>query len=559
MFNWKIFVRVLKSYSIEERVVSVVLAGLVVVFTVQGVMDIFKSPDLFLSENSYFTQGIVSDNSTLINPVYADYSDANRSISSLVFSGLTKYDPHVKAFVEDLATLTISADKKTYHFVIKDNLLWHDGVPLTADDVYFTFHDLIQSPDFKNPLLRVNFDGVKINMIDQKTIEFTLNSPNAFFITNLSVGILPKHLLAAVPVADFPFNPFNFKPVGSGPYKVDQPMENLPDGRQRVILTVFDGYYGQHPKIKNVRFNIYPTADLLIKEKNALNVVAKVSKDFSSELEATNRFKFSTYELPQYTAVFINTDSGILKKYKVRLALQKAIDKNALLKTLTNKTAVDTPLLELQQSDWIYKPNLDEAKGALFDSGYKVDKNAKDQFRRDAKGNPLKLVLLARAYDKGTALFDETTRVTDFLKNSWAQIGLNVDVQFEAADVFNERISKRDYDLLLTGQSLGYNLDTYSFWHSSQISVEGLNLSNYRSFAADALIEKIRDTFDLDEKARLLKDLAKNIAEDIPAIFLYSPTYIFANDGKVQGVSLENLAFPSDRFAHIADWCIVCK
>lgn len=556
---WKIFLRVLRSYNIEEKVISLIFLIILVLAFFQTFQEILKSPTLFAGEGGFYTEGIVNDKSTVLNPLYADFSDANRDISSLIFSGLTRYDPKSKSFVNDLANLTLSEDKKTYRFSMKDNLFWHDSQPLTVDDVYFTFHDVIQNEDYQNPVVRANFEGVEIKKIDDKTIEFKLNRPNSFFITNLSVGILPKHLLQNLNVAEMPYSSFNLKPVGSGPYKVDDKIEVLNDGRERVILSAWDKYYAVHPKIKNIRFNIYPTAESLIKERNTLNIVARVSKDFLEELKSTNRFSFMNYALPQYTAVFMNMDSSILAKDKVRLALQKAVDKTKLLAFFDNKAEIQTPLVALNQSEWSYKPDLEEAKGALFDSGYKVDKKAVDAFRRDSKGKILKLGLLVRKYDEGTALFEETKKLTDFLVSSWAEAGVQIEVQMEDLDTYNDRISKRDYDLLIAGQSLGYNLDIYSFWHSSQLSATGLNLSNYKSFAADSLIEKIRGTFDNEMKQQLFNELAKTIAQDIPAIFLYRPSYILATDNRVKGIDLLDWGFISDRFANISNWCINCK
>lgn len=553
------FGRVLSSYSIEEKVISLIVAVIVLVAGLHGLSQFFRTPDLFVGEGGIYSEGIVSDRSTLINPIFVDFSQANRDISSLVFSGLTKYDPRLKSFVEDLAELTVSEDKKTYRFVLHSNVLWHDGKPLTAEDVYYTFHDVIQHPDFQNPVLKANFEGVAIKQLDDLTVEFALKSPNSFFITNFNVGILPKHLLESVPVVDLPYANFNWKPVGTGPYKVSEPMQILPDGKERVLIVAFEGYYGAAPKIKNVRFNVYRDVQSLIKEQGVLNVISKLTTDFYTEIERNGRFSFTNYELPQYTAVFMNMDSRVLAKYKVRLALQKAIDKTALLKLFTNKIAIDTPLLELKQADWIYKPKVEEAMGALFDSGYKMSKADEGQYRKNAKGEALKLRLLVRAYNDGTLIQQETARLLEFLVNSWREIGVKIELQPESLDVFNERIRKRDYDLLLTGQSLGYNFDTYSYWHSSQASSNGLNLSNYKSFGADALIEKIRDTFTAERKDALLTDLAKTISNDIPAIFLYRPSYVYASDNKLKGVALENLAFITDRFAHIEDWCILCQ
>lgn len=584
---WKIFVRVLRSYSVEEKVISVIVFGIVIFTLAQAVVDVFKSPGVLnLDAGKAFTEGIVSDKPVIINPLYVDFSEPARDVSSLVFSGLTKYDPSKRAFVDDMAALTISADKMVYHFTLKPNLLWHDGQPVTAGDVYYTFHDVIQNPVFQNPVIRLDFEGVEIKEIDAQNIEFKLKKPNAFFITNLNVGILPKHVLADTPVDQLTTSQFNVKPVGSGPYRIDSPLQILDDGREYVSLKAFENYYGDRPRITLIHFNVYPDFDALLKEIGTLNIISKVPAGNIVDLQKSNRFSVMNYQLPQYTAVFFNMENVALKKDKVRVGLMKAVDKQQLVQLSPDKLPVDTPLLDLNQQDWIYKPNLDEAKGALYDAGYKVvstgsskatgNQSAQQQtqqftqqqtqqvqlkqsFRADTNGKPLKFALLARAYDDGSPLADETQKTTSFLQSQWAQLGITIDVQMVDSDTYMKRLQARDYDMALAGQSLGYNLDTYSYWHSSQATPKGLNLSNYRSFAADQVIEKIRDTFDSAEKDKYLKQLAKVIADDVPAVFLYRPKYSLATDGKVQGITLQDLAFPSDMFENISQWCVVCQ
>ncbi len=296
----------------------------------------------------------------------------------------------------------------------------------------------------------------------------------------------------------------------------------------------------------------------MAKEKGTVNVIAKVPKEIMKEIEEGNRFWFSNYELPQYTAVFFNMNNQVLKKEKVRIAMQKAVDKAELLKLLPNRTGVDTPLMELDQAEWLYQPNLDEASGALFDSGYKWNQEAGDQYRKNADGGNLAFILLVRQLEEGTSAADDMSIVVNFLVESWKKVGVEIQVQYVGAGEFEQRVQNRDYDLLLTGESLGYNMDTYSYWHSSQADGNGLNLSNYKSFSADSLIEKIRKTFDVEEKEKLLKNLATEISDDVPAIFMYRPSYVFATDNKVKNIKMENLAYPSDRFVNIADWCISC-
>ncbi len=557
-FKWNALFRVLRSYSIEEKVVSLIIAIVVLGAVAQGVVEFFKNPGLFTDEGGTYTEGMLSDKPVMLNPLYVDFTEANREISGLIFSGLTKYNPDLKAFVGDLADLTINQEGTTYSFKLKPGIFWHDGEELTAEDVYFTYHDLIQSPDFQNPVLKANFEGVEIKKTGPDMIEFVLKKPNSFFITNLNVGILPKHLLGEVPVADLPYHGFNLQPVGSGPYKISQPVETTNEGRQRIFLSLNEKYYGKMPIIKNVRFHVYLSSDLMAREKGTVNVISKVPKEIMKDIEDSNRFWFVNYELPQYTAVFMNMNSDLLKKEKVRIALQKAVDKNELLTLLPSKTGVDTPLMDLDQAEWLYQSNIDEANGALFDSGYKWDQDAGDQYRKTSDDANLKFVLLVRQYEEGTSALEDMQIVVNFLVESWKKVGVETEVQYVSVGDFGERVQNRDYDLLLTGESLGYNLDTYSYWHSSQAEGNGLNLSNYKSFAADSLIEKIRKTFDTGEKEELLKDLAEEIADDVPAIFMYRPSYVFATDNKVKNIKLDDLAYPGDRFANIADWCISC-
>ncbi len=560
MANFRnVICRVLWSYSIEEKIISLVLVIISVVAAINGFMDFFKSNNPLENQSGYYSEGILSERPAIINPLYTDYSDANRDLSALIFSGLTRYDSKLKAFVGDLADLTIMEDKKTYLFKIKPNVYWHDYETLTADDVLFTFVDIIQNPDFQNPVLKANFDGVEIVKMDDYTIKFILNNPNSFFITNLNVGILPKHILSKnINVAELPYSSFNVKPVGTGPYMINDAMEIFPDGRQRIILKKFDRYYAESSKIKNIRFTVYPDAESMLKERNVLDVVSKVPKSILADINKESRFVLDTYRIPQYSAVFFNMDTPVLKNFKLRLALQKAIDKDALLKLIDNKERIDTPLLELNQKDWLIKPNLEEAKGALFDSGYKIDSVEKNIYRKDRDGIDLKLNLLVRAYDLGSVQADETTKIVGFLLESWKKMGLRIEINYQPVDIFNSMLENRKYDLVLTGQSLGYNLDTYSYWHSSQANVNGLNVSNYKSFAADSFIERIRSTFDQRQKENLVNQLSSVLSNDIPAIFLYRPLYIYADNNKVKGVNFEGWVYPADRFGNIKDWCIDC-
>lgn len=549
-------IKVFKTYQFSDWLIS---GFAIALFLAMLVKMIFFPYGMFgFGESNIYTEGIVAKNGIQsINPLFVDYNEADREVSRLVFSGLMKYDPDKKAVVDDMATLSINSAKTEYTFTMKDGLKWQDGQPLTADDVYFTFHDIIKNESFPNEILKANFAGVSILEPDEKTIKFKLQKPNIFFVTNLAIGILPKHILEGVSPSDLLQDEFNKMPIGSGPYMITDPVETFSDGRNQITLTRNLNYYGAISEIENVRFIVYPTMDELVDEISVVDGVVKVTGNYILDFKNSDRFKLYSYQLPQYTAVFLNTDSQVLKDNKnVRLALQKAIDKKELLNQFVDKIPVDTPLMELAQQDWVYQPSTAQAQGALKDGGYTYASEDVQHagIRYDSKGNGLELHFVARLYDEGTYQFEETKKVVDFLTKAWESIGFHIEVAMLPPDAFKEAIMTRSYDLLLVGQNLGYNLDTYSFWHSTQANASGLNLSNYKSFAVDSLIEDIRAVFNPDKRERELNELADLIKNDIPAIFLYRPVYYYASDAKVSGISMDGVVFPDDRFVRISNW-----
>lgn len=553
--------RILTSYTLEERVISavVILALFFAVFR----LIFFSNVVTVLADDSLYSEAIVSDKPTLVNPLYVDFSQSNRDISSLVFSSLMKFDPTLNNFVADLGDLTVSEDKKTYLFKLKQDVKWHDGKVFDADDVLFTFNDVIKNPAFQNPILKANFDGVTIEKVDQFTVKFILTAQNSFFVSNLNVGILPKHLLAEIEVNALPSNEFNIKPIGTGPYQVDSALEKNADGKQKLTLKEYDGYYGKKPSIKRIRFLIYPDETSLIADLSSINVIARWNHSPNETQLREGRFKPEKYTLPQYSAIFFNTESKILKDTRIRLALQKSLNKPELIAKLQNKVAIDSPLFGLKSEKFAYKYDLKAASGALFDAGYTFLKDPDgsiklgEKYRKNAKGEILEFKLLVRAVNDDSPMAEEMEIITDNLIKAWGDVGVKLNLEVLPEEEFMDVLKTKEYDMILTGQSLGYNFDIFPFWHSSQTGENGLNLSNFKSFAADQQIEKLRETFDPTERTERLKKLSEVFEKEVPAIFLYSPEYFWLSDGKLKNVHLTNFAYPADRFANVSELSIL--
>lgn len=536
--------KTVKSYSRREKVLSCVFLLVIIVSLVRFFSGFFVAD---------YREAVVGKIANL-NPLMVDFNEVDRDISGLVFSGLMRYDPEKSAIVPDMADMEIDEEKLIYTFQLRQGLTWHDGKPVTIDDVYFTFADVVQRPDFFNPVLKANFDGVEISKADENKIVFKLKRPNAFFVTNLTVGILPKHILGQVQVKELRDNDFNRSPVGTGPFRVKGGLTTHVDGRTEATLVRFSRYYADLPGIRGVNIVAYPTVESLLKDRDEFDGIVKLSEGDVEKLREDPRFMLIPYELPQYTALFLNMNSQILKDRGVRIALQKSLDKSQLLQEFKGIEPVDTPFMELKQEEWIYKLNVTEAMGALFDAGWRFDKEKTEKFRKSKEGEVLRLRLLLPQFAEGSRKAQEFEMLSDFLVKAWEAIGIEVETEWLDAASFNEKLRNRDYDVVIAGQSLGYNFDTFAYWHSSQASGNGLNLSQYRGFAADSLIEAIRTTFDKGKKDELLKKLAKQISEDVPAIFLYRPRYYYASNGRVSNLQFRNLTFTTDRFANISDW-----
>lgn len=526
--------KIFSSMPLREKIAAIVLGAIFLTYFGQAIISSARFP--LKREKDIFAEGVVGRVKN-INPLFVDFNDADRDISQLVFSGLIKYDPVKKNFFPDLAqNWERSGNGLSYTFTLRTDALWHDQTPVTADDIIFTFRDVIQNPGFRNPMLKNAFEGVSVNITAPNTVTFVLPKANSYFISNLTVGILPKHLLADIPAASLDKSSFGQHPVGSGPYVLNS-LKLDPDG-DIADLSAFQQYYGSpKPSIEKIRIYTFPDEEMMLEEKNALHSLSKLSWAAGQEIAADPRFSTYQYSLNQFTALFFNTENEFLKEKKVRQALALALNKTALLNE--GEQRVDALDLQEHASDTAFAFFLDGAKKILDELNLKP---GADGIRLNASSERMSLNLLSHS-----KIPDATV---EKIKNMWRDLG--IDIQVTRADKdFYQAVVGREYDILLMRQNLGYNRDVYPLFHSSQIGSQGLNFSNFRSFRTDGITEAIRKEKDSRDKEKLLTELSNAIADEIPVIFLSTPVYSYALDKKVEAFPAQNLDFHSDRFSLI--------
>jgi peptide/nickel transport system substrate-binding protein len=497
-----------------------------------------------------------------INPLL-NLSQPDEDLSELVYSGLMRALPD-GTVVPDLASkYEISDDGTTYTFTMRDNATFHDGKPVTSDDVLFTIA-AARNPDIKSRR-RADWEGVTVSAPDPHTIVFKLPHAYAPFIRNATIGILPKHLWQNVSAEEFPFSTLNTHPVGSGPYRIAHVDTDSTGAATRYELTPFAGFTLGEPHIKKIVFLFYTDYASLIKALNAgkIDAVAGVS---SKDLSAIKRNDATTMRiaLPRIFGVFFNqSHAAVLADASVRKALDAATDKQALVRSIlngygntlsgpippdflpSNAIASEITVSEISTSSPNAQPLADDARSILIAGGWKFD---------DATGL-WKKGKQELTFSLATADAPELTATADALATMWRAAGINVAIHVYPLSELNTSIIRpRDYDAILFGEIVGPELDLFAFWHSSQRNDPGLNLALYTNSKVDSLLADARATTDEHEREDLYGQFASLVVKDQPAVFLYSPDFIYIVPTSLQGIALGALTTPAERFENVYQW-----
>jgi peptide/nickel transport system substrate-binding protein len=513
-----------------------------------------------------------------INPLLAQNNDVDQDLTNLVYEGLMKYDSQGNLTYGLAQSYQISDDGLTYTFKLRDGLTWQDGQLLTADDIIFTI-STAQNADYGS-FQRIIWQGVDISKLNDQTVVFKLKNKYAQFLSNTVLGILPKHKWQDVKAANFTLSETNTKPIGAGPYKFSKIRLDQAGNIQSYELVPFEKYHAGKPYISQLIFKFYSSEDNLIKayNNNEVESLGSISAQKLNSIRFINQLNIKKLKLPRYFAIFFNqSQNKLLADKNVRLALSYATDKKAILNDIlaNNGEAVDSPLLPgiIDIPDSVAKYDYDPSKAhqILADAGWNLPVGEKvlqktpsptPQPKKKSSASTTPQVTPAPTkleIQLTTSNWPELVSVANELKKQWAMVGIQLDLNVLNTPELQQAIKDRSYEIFLFGEVLALDPDPFSFWHSSQIRDPGLNLALYNNKNADKLLEDARQT--LDHSARLSKydDFQDLIANDIPAIFLYSPYYLYAQPYKVKNDQVQLISVPSDRFDTINQWYINTK
>lgn len=509
------------------------------------------------------SEGIIGS-PRFVNPVLA-ISDVDHDLTSLIYSGLMKSTDD-NSLVPDLAeSYNISSDGLVYTFVLRDDIYFHDGEKVTADDVEFTINK-IQDSTIKSPK-RPGFYDVKIEKVDEKTIKFILKTSYSPFLDNLTIGILPKHLWDNLNSDQFPLSQYNVEPIGSGPYKVTK-MDTLKKNMLLIPtyyeLNAFDKYVSGKPFIEKLIIRFYKDEQLLIDAYNNKEIesINSISPEKIADIKLNKNAEVNVVPLPRIFAVFFNqSQSEALGYPEVRKALNLAVDRNQIVSEVLS--GYGKPLYGPIPENLINKEydkedinknieNTDDAIKILTKAGWIQSTTTGIMSKKISKTKTIELSITISTLNSS-----DLVKTAELVKSSWEKIGAKVEIkQFDFGDLQQSIIRPRNFEALLYGEVVGRDMDFFAFWHSSQRNDPGLNISMYANAKVDKLLEDARKTLDNSSRIAKYESFADEIEKDIPAVFLYSPEFIYITPGKVKGLSLWTVTLPFERFLNINNWYI---
>ena len=541
-----------QSFGFYGRIILFALAVISIVAVLGGSWKLNQYALVEVpKKGGILTEGVIGT-PRFINPVLAT-SDADRDLTALIYSGLMRIS-NDGSLEPDLAEkYTVSPDGRRYTFTLKKDSLWHDGKPVTADDVVFTVQKVLDQ-ELKSPR-RANWEGVSVRKDGSFTVEFTLQRAYAAFLENTTLGILPKHRWSGMNAEQFTFSEYNGEPIGSGPYKIasisrddngiPRSYELAPFKRAgvydaKIALTIT--FYGKSEDM----LTAYEQGNIESMSAIPPPVARILSKRDIPVVQAP---------LPRVFGVFVNQSRApIFTHAEVRTALSLAAPRERIVQEVLYGygETIDGPIPP-GSFGYMSSPNstssqTEKARELLEKNGWM---EGSDGVRAKTNKNGTETL----EFTLDTSNVPELKAVAELLKEEWGRIGVSVRTQyFEESDLKNLVIRPRKYDALLFGEVVGRNPDLFSFWHSSQRLDPGLNIALYTNAAADKFLEEERIALTENERRAKIENFQIIIRDETPAIFLYSPQFIYVIPQGLKGVELPPITTPSDRFARIFEW-----
>jgi peptide/nickel transport system substrate-binding protein len=552
---------VFTNFSKKEWIVFFVFLLLLLISTLGILNKLNKSFTVSVPlKGGSFNEGVVGT-PRFVNPILA-ISDADQDVTSLVYSGLMRKNTDGTLSPDLAQSYSVSENGLEYTFTLKDKIRFHNGEKVTIEDIIFTI-EATQDPLVKSPQ-KSKWENIQTEKVDDKTIKFTLPKPNSAFMLNTTIGIMPSSIWKN---SAFELNDANTNPIGTGPYKVASFKKTNSGLIESYTLKYFKDFTLQRPYIKEITLKFYPNENDLISAFNAGKVdqISSISPENTQKIKSSNNTKNNS-TLPRVFALFFNyNEASIFTNKNVIEAINKAINKEQIIDEvlLGYGISINQPIPPSVATYQIInnkntETNTDqiaEAIQILEKDGFKMGEDG--IFSKTTTDSNKRTTNTSLAFSISTGNAPELVKTAEIIKENLRQIGVDVTIRtFETGNLNQEVIRPRKFEALLFGQIVNHESDLYAFWHSSQRKDPGLNIAMYANTKVDKLLEEATVTIDEKERTKKYVEFEQEIQKDKPAVFLYSPNFIYITSKKINGINLGQISSTSDRFLNIHSWYI---
>ncbi len=545
----------------EQQQLWAAIGGTVLFFAIAG--GLFLQPHIIEqpTQGGMVTEGLIG-NPKWINPVLAPLNPVDTDLSALIFSGLFRASGLVTE--SDLAqSYQLLEQGKVLEVRVREDARFHDGQPVTADDVVFTVNDAIKNPLWRSPLAR-SFSSIEAIRIDDFTVQFK-HTGDALTINQwrdlLTVGILPAHRWTDANEGSPQLAEANSKPIGSGPYQFETFTRDAKGLILAYTFKAFPGYYGDRPYLEQRVFRFYAdrhTAEQAL-ESNQIEALAFLPWSSEEKLRITDG-SATKIELPQVATVFLNTEDTILKQLPVRRALLLSIDRGELVESLGHGTPLQStfPFLESYATS-SQLTNIEAARTLLDESRWLVEPGTGVRYLQPAPVTIRGRVTTSTSFTTSTPLAislivpdqGDLIAVADGIKRRWSLLGIQVTIEtLERAEILRRSLTERTHQAVLYNIMAPSDIDLLPFW-----SADGsLNLSQWSQPAVTNNLVSASQASSTDALVAARQRVADSMSAQVPAIFLFRPSYAYITPSTLKGAADIQIAEPSARLSSTLRW-----
>ncbi|MDW5298534.1 MAG: ABC transporter substrate-binding protein [Sedimentibacter sp.] len=493
----------------------------------------------------------------LFNPIMSD-NVYDAYVTDIVFEKLVTNNSNGE-MIPSIAEWTLSDDKLTYTFTLKDGIKFSDGSDLTTEDVAFTY-ETIAHPDYNGPRAYAvsslvgyeqfhsgasdTFEGIKI--IDDKTISFTFGEGLAApaNIESFVYGIMPSDYYAFETWEDF--LALNEKPVGSGIMVFDSW-----EPKQFIKLMKNTNYWDPDngAKIDGILMSEVPDESILSALQTNQIDFAQISSSAENleAAQALTNISIANYLGNGYTFMCFNTIKPQLSDVRVRQALMYALDRESFIEAQYGAGLASVGMAPISPSSWAfpdsselnaYKFDMDKAAQLMDEAGWTM---GTDGFRyKDGEKFHVNWLVYTDSSWPGT--------LSGMAADTWKQLGVELEIELMDFDTVASRTmdaapGEKNFDIYTMGFSLSIDPDpTGALFDDDAYVAGGFNASGYKNAEAMELVKAGKAEFDTAKRAEIYKEWAKIMNYEIPHVIIAYRSEIWGINSRVKGMDLGTYA-----------------